>query len=43
MLAALAAFIFRDEFLYRHCERGFRPVTLPPLEANGAVAGWFSK
>jgi hypothetical protein len=25
-----------------HCERGFRQKTLPPLEANGAVAKWFS-
>jgi hypothetical protein len=24
-----------------HCERGFRRVTLPPLESNGAVAKWF--
>jgi hypothetical protein len=26
-----------------HCERGFRRVTLPPLEANGRVAAWFSR
>jgi hypothetical protein len=25
-----------------HCEKGFRQVTLPPLEVNGAVAKWFS-
>ena len=25
-----------------HCERGFRRVTLPPLESNGTVAPWFS-
>jgi hypothetical protein len=25
-----------------HCEKGFRRVTLPPLEANGVVAKWFS-
>jgi type IV secretory pathway TraG/TraD family ATPase VirD4 len=25
-----------------HCEKGFRQVTLPPLEANGATAKWFS-
>ena len=25
-----------------HCERGFRRVTLPPLEADGSVAKWFS-
>jgi hypothetical protein len=25
-----------------HCERGFRRVTLPPLEADGANAKWFS-
>jgi hypothetical protein len=24
-----------------HCERGFRRVTLPPLEADAAVAKWF--
>ena len=24
-----------------HCERGFRRVTLPPLEADGSVAKWF--
>lgn len=24
-----------------HCERGFRKVTLPPLEADGTVANWF--
>lgn len=24
-----------------HCERGFRRVTLPPLEADGVVAKWF--
>jgi hypothetical protein len=24
-----------------HCERGFRRVTLPPLEADGKVAKWF--
>jgi len=24
-----------------HCERGFRQVTLPPLEADGTVAKWF--
>ena len=26
-----------------HCERGFRRVTLPPLEPDGRVANWFSK
>ncbi|HUA67162.1 MAG TPA: type IV secretion system DNA-binding domain-containing protein [Candidatus Saccharimonadales bacterium] len=25
-----------------HCERGHRRVTLPPLEANGGVAKWYS-
>ena len=25
-----------------HCERGFRRVTLPPLESDGATAKWFS-
>jgi hypothetical protein len=25
-----------------HCERGFRRVTLPPLEASGAIAKWFT-
>jgi hypothetical protein len=25
-----------------HCERGFRQVTLPPLEADGKIAKWFS-
>jgi hypothetical protein len=25
-----------------HCERGFRRVTLPPLEADGTTAKWFS-
>jgi hypothetical protein len=25
-----------------HCEKGFRRMTLPPLEANGQVAKWFS-
>ncbi|MBI3849719.1 MAG: hypothetical protein HY298_05430 [Verrucomicrobia bacterium] len=25
-----------------HCERGFRRVTLPPLESDGVVAKWFS-
>jgi hypothetical protein len=25
-----------------HCERGFRRVTLPPLEIDGSVAKWFS-
>ncbi len=25
-----------------HCERGFRRVTLPPLEPDGVVAKWFS-
>lgn len=24
-----------------HCERGFRKVTLPPLESNGTVSKWF--
>ena len=24
-----------------HCERGFRQVTLPPLEADGTVSKWF--
>jgi hypothetical protein len=24
-----------------HCEKGFRRITLPPLEANGQVAKWF--
>lgn len=26
-----------------HCERGFRRVTLPPLEFDGTVSGWFPK
>jgi len=26
-----------------HCERGFRRVTLPPLEADGGVSKWFSR
>ena len=26
-----------------HCERGFRRVTLPPLEPDGAVSSWYSK
>ena len=25
-----------------HCERGFRQVTLPPLEPDGTVSKWFS-
>ena len=25
-----------------HCEKGFRRLTLPPLEANGKIAKWFS-
>lgn len=25
-----------------HCERGFRRVTLPPLEPDGSIAKWFS-
>jgi len=25
-----------------HCEKGFRSLTLPPLEANGEVARWYS-
>jgi hypothetical protein len=25
-----------------HCERGYRRVTLPPLESDGTVAKWFS-
>jgi hypothetical protein len=25
-----------------HCEKGFRQVTLPPLEADGKIAKWFS-
>jgi type IV secretory pathway TraG/TraD family ATPase VirD4 len=25
-----------------HCEKGFRRLTLPPLEPNGQVARWFS-
>jgi hypothetical protein len=25
-----------------HCENGFRQITLPPLEANGMIAKWFS-
>jgi len=24
-----------------HCERGFQRLTLPPLEANGEISGWF--
>ncbi len=24
-----------------HCEKGFRQVTLPPLEPDGAIAKWF--
>jgi len=30
------------EFVLVHCEDGFRRVTLPPIEADGAVATWFS-
>ena len=26
-----------------HCERGFRRVTLPPLESDGGIAKWFSR
>jgi len=26
-----------------HCERGFRRVTLPPLESDGRMAKWFSR
>jgi len=26
-----------------HCERGFRRVTLPPLESDGTTAKWFSR
>lgn len=26
-----------------HCERGFRRVTLPPLEPDGSIAKWFSR
>lgn len=26
-----------------HCERGFRRVTLPPLEPDGNIAKWFSR
>lgn len=26
-----------------HCERGFRRVTLPPLNSDGTVAAWFSR
>ncbi len=26
-----------------HCERGFRRVTLPPLEADGNISKWFSR
>jgi hypothetical protein len=26
-----------------HCERGFRRVTLPPLEPDGTVSTWFSR
>ena len=26
-----------------HCERGFRRITLPPLEPNGSIAKWFSR
>ena len=26
-----------------HCERGFRRVTLPPLEPDGTVSGWYSR
>lgn len=29
------------ECVFVHCERGFRRVTLPPLEPNGRVASWF--
>jgi hypothetical protein len=25
-----------------HCERGFRRVTLPPLESDGSISKWFS-
>ncbi|MCW5552258.1 MAG: type IV secretion system DNA-binding domain-containing protein [Verrucomicrobiae bacterium] len=30
------------ECVLAHCERGFRRVTLPPLESDGTVAKWFS-
>ena len=34
---------FRDhECVLVHCERGFRRVTLPPLEADSTTAKWFS-
>ncbi len=26
-----------------HCERGFRRVTLPPIEPDGSIAKWFSR
>jgi hypothetical protein len=26
-----------------HCEKGFRQVTLPPLEADGKISKWFSR
>ena len=26
-----------------HCERGFRRVTLPPLEPDGTLSRWFSR
>lgn len=26
-----------------HCERGFRRVTLPPLESDGSISKWFSR
>ena len=26
-----------------HCEKGFRRVTLPPLEAGGRVSPWFKR
>ena len=31
------------ECILVHCERGFRRVTLPPLEPDGRVAKWFSR
>jgi hypothetical protein len=25
-----------------HCEKGYRRLTLPPLEPDGQIAAWFS-
>ncbi len=33
----------KHECVLVHCERGFQRVILPPLEADGSVAKWFSR